>query len=98
MTRVRIVVREVGRKKPDYSLDFDLPEIPKIGSYISIRRPDTPEGYDDEDLIVRQVGGGWTIPRLEPSPAPTLKLEASERFWLNAIRRLALGRATVGVS
>jgi hypothetical protein len=54
MTRVTIVIREVGRLKPDYSVDFDLPEVPKPGSYISIRRPDKPEPYG-EDLIVRQV-------------------------------------------
>jgi hypothetical protein len=48
------VVREVCRLKPDYSLDFELPEVPKPGSYISIQRPDKPEPYG-EDLIVRQV-------------------------------------------
>jgi hypothetical protein len=54
MTRVTIVVREVGRLKPDYSLDFELPEVPKPGSYVSIQRPDKPEPYG-EDLIVQQV-------------------------------------------
>jgi hypothetical protein len=54
MVQVIIVVREVGRQKPDYSLKFELPEVPKVGSYISIRRPDTPEPYS-EDLIVREV-------------------------------------------
>jgi hypothetical protein len=54
MTRVVIVVREVGRLKPDYSLEFDLPEVPQPGSYISIQRPDQPEPYG-EDLIVQQV-------------------------------------------
>jgi hypothetical protein len=54
MTRVVIVVREVGRLKPDYSLEFNLPEVPQPGSYISIQRPDQPEPYG-EDLIVQQV-------------------------------------------
>jgi hypothetical protein len=54
MARVTIVIREVGHLKPDYLLDFDLPEVPKPGSYISIQRPDKPELYG-EDLIVRQV-------------------------------------------
>jgi hypothetical protein len=54
MTRVNIVIREFGSLKPDYSLDFDLPDVPKPGSYISIQRPDKPEPYG-EDLIVEQV-------------------------------------------
>lgn len=54
MTRVIIVVREVGKLNPDYSLDFDLPEVPRPGSYISINRPDNPEPYS-EDMIVEKV-------------------------------------------
>jgi hypothetical protein len=54
MTRVIIVVREVGRLKPDYSLDFDLPEVPKPGDYVSIYRPDKPEPYG-EDVIVEKI-------------------------------------------
>lgn len=54
MIRVTIVVREIGRLKPDYSLDFDLPEVPRSGDYISIQRPDKPEPFG-EDLIVRKV-------------------------------------------
>lgn len=54
MTKVIIVVREPGRKKPDYSLHFDLPYLPQIGSYISIHRPDKPEPYS-EDMIVKHV-------------------------------------------
>jgi hypothetical protein len=52
--RVTVVVREVSRLKPDYSLNFDLPAVPSPGSYISIQRPDKPEPYG-EDMIVRQV-------------------------------------------
>ena len=54
MVRVLITVREIGRLKPDYSLDFDLPEVPRSGDYISVQRPDKPEPYG-EDLIVRKV-------------------------------------------
>jgi len=54
MVRVIIVVREAGDIKPDYSLHFDLPEVPRIGSYISIQRPDKRKPFG-EDLIVRHV-------------------------------------------
>lgn len=54
MTKICLVVREVGRLKPEYSLEFDVPEIPQLGSYISIQRPDEPEPYG-EDMIVEQV-------------------------------------------
>ena len=54
MSRVVIVVREIGRLKPDYSLDFDLPEIPKPGSYNSIYRGTPPETHS-EDMVVEQV-------------------------------------------
>lgn len=54
MVRVIVVVRELGGLKPDYSLNFDLPEVPSIGSYISVQRPDKPEPFG-EDLIVRKI-------------------------------------------
>jgi len=40
MTRAFVVGREVGKLKPDYSLEFEFPEVPKVGDYISIHRPD----------------------------------------------------------
>jgi hypothetical protein len=49
-----IVVREVGRPEPDYSLDFDLPEVPRAGDHVFVQRPGTPEPYD-EQLIVQKV-------------------------------------------
>jgi len=55
MILVTVMVREAGSAKPDYSLKFDLPEIPRVGSYISVTRPDTPEPYSEEDLVVRLV-------------------------------------------
>ncbi len=51
--RVTLMVREVGRLKPDYSLKFDLPALPRPGDYISIFRPDAE--LHSEDVIVRQV-------------------------------------------
>jgi hypothetical protein len=54
MPKVTIVIRELGRAKPDYSLDFDLPELPRIGDYLSIHRPDKPEPFG-EDIIVRRI-------------------------------------------
>jgi hypothetical protein len=54
MTKVIIVVREPGKLKLDYSLEFDLPEIPRVGSYISIHRPDKPQPFG-EDVVVRKV-------------------------------------------
>ena len=64
MTRVIIVVRELGRTKPDYTLPFDLPEVPAVGSYISINRPDNPEPFS-EDVIVRKVW--WRLHHPETS-------------------------------
>ncbi len=54
MVRVIISVRELGGLKPEYSLEFGLPAVPAVGSYISIQRPDAPEPYG-EDLVVRHV-------------------------------------------
>lgn len=54
MPKVILIVREPGRLKPDYSLDMDLPEIPHVGSYISVQRPDNASPWG-EDMIVRAV-------------------------------------------
>lgn len=54
MPRIELVVREVGGAKPEYSLQFDVPEIPKVGDYVSVRRLDVREPLG-EDLIVRHV-------------------------------------------
>jgi hypothetical protein len=62
--RIIVIVREVGRLKPDYSLDFDVPAIPSPGDYLSIHRPDKPKPYG-EDLIVRQVW--WRLEHPETS-------------------------------
>lgn len=54
MVNVIVVIREVGRLKPEYSLTFELPEVPRVGDYISITRPDTPEPFS-EDVVVRKI-------------------------------------------
>lgn len=54
MVKITVVVREPGTFKPDFFLDFEVPEVPRIGDYISIRRLDQREPYG-EDVIVRQV-------------------------------------------
>jgi hypothetical protein len=53
MPRATVVIRELNRDKPDFSLDFDLPEVPKVGDYISIFRPDF--SLRSQDVIVRHV-------------------------------------------
>jgi hypothetical protein len=54
MFRVHVVVRETGGLTPEYALDFDIPTLPRVGTYLSVQRPDAPAGLT-EDLIVRQV-------------------------------------------
>jgi hypothetical protein len=70
VTKVRIMVREVGELKPEYSLDFDLPEIPSPGSYISIQRPNA-FGDHGEDLIVDQV---WWRLQLDEAGIGSIKM------------------------
>jgi hypothetical protein len=56
MVRVILAVREPGVRKPDFYVPFDLPEVPRVGDYISIFRPYS-EAYSahSEDLVVRHV-------------------------------------------
>lgn len=65
MVKAIIVIRELGQLKVDYSLEFDLPELPRVGDYISIHRPDTP-GVFSEDIVVRAVW--WRLEHPETSP------------------------------
>jgi hypothetical protein len=53
MVAVIVVVREIDRTKPEYSLHFELPELPRIGDYISVYRPDSQ--FHTEDLVVRHI-------------------------------------------
>lgn len=77
MPRVIISIRELGRQKPDYSLEFDLPEVPAVGSYISIFRPDSTHS---EDVIVRQVWWQLRHPELRSS------YDASEEAKIGNVR------------
>lgn len=51
--RITLVVRELGKHSIDHSMEFDLPEIPKVGDYISVFSPDSPGR--SKDIIVRHV-------------------------------------------
>lgn len=61
-----VIARELGKLKPDYSLQFELPEVPQVGSYISICRPDKPAPFG-EDMIVRQIWWRLSTPVTESS-------------------------------
>ncbi|MCI4678293.1 hypothetical protein K9U39_07890 [Rhodoblastus acidophilus] len=54
MVKAKVVVRDLDRSKPFHELDFELPEIPAIGSYLSIRRPDAAPPFG-EDFVVHAV-------------------------------------------
>jgi len=64
MIEAIVVVREAGKTKPDYSLHFAFPVLPREGDYISISRPDTPEPWS-EDAVVRKVW--WRLSHPETS-------------------------------
>lgn len=69
MFRVHVVVRETGGLTPEYAMDFDLPMLPRVGTYLSVQRPDDPSGMT-EDLVVRQVWWRMRHPdRHQPRPA-----------------------------
>jgi hypothetical protein len=71
--RVRLYVCEPGERKPDFSLAFNLPEVPRPGDYISVYREDK-ETPHTEDLIVRHIW--WN---LETTEARTSTSEDEER-------------------
>lgn len=54
MAEFIVCVREPGSLEIDYALNFEAPELPRIGDYISIQRPDKPAPFG-EDMIVRAV-------------------------------------------
>jgi hypothetical protein len=62
MVRVTIYVRQPGDQNPDFSLVFDLPEMPRPGDYISIHRDDK-ETPHTEDLVVQHVW--WNLETTE---------------------------------
>ena len=53
---VRLVFVPPGGGEADYSLDFDLPAIPRPGDYITVMRPNQ---SGTEDFIVRRTW--WTL-------------------------------------
>jgi hypothetical protein len=53
MVTVILVIREPGALTPAYQLEFNLPEVPTVGSYISIQRLDS--RLAGEDVVVRAV-------------------------------------------
>jgi hypothetical protein len=60
--KVNFAFVPVGGGKPAYFLDFDLPEVPRIGDAISIRRhrnQTRPEDIGTEDYVVKHVQ--WTL-------------------------------------
>ncbi len=69
MFRVHVIVREAGGLKPEYGLDFDLPELPRVGSYISVQQSGDRSGKT-EDLIVRQVWWRVAHPDRDAPRAP----------------------------
>jgi len=55
MTQIIVVVREPDSTELSFSLEFEVPEVPRQGDYISIRRHlDTREPFG-EDVVVRRV-------------------------------------------
>jgi hypothetical protein len=81
MVQVLVIVREVGRMKPDYSLGFDLPALPRVGDYISIQRPNKPKPYG-EDLIVRQVWWRLNHPETAGFSAGQPKVGSVEEIYV----------------
>lgn len=81
MLKITVVIREVGRVSPDYSLEFELPVLPRVGDYISIQRPDKPEPYG-EDLIVRQVWWRLNHPETEGYGSSTPKLGSVTEIYV----------------
>jgi hypothetical protein len=54
MVKVIVVVRKPAKLKPDRSLEFELPEVPSIGGYISIHGPDKTQPFG-EDVVVHRI-------------------------------------------
>jgi len=54
MIRIELCVREPGKKEIDFSLPFNVPELPKLGDYISVHRANQGTPHT-EDVVVRHV-------------------------------------------
>jgi hypothetical protein len=75
MVKITLMVRELGGLKPDFSLEFELPEAPAVGSYISIQRPEHKAEWG-EDVIVRKIWWRLTHPETAAVVSPPLKVGA----------------------
>jgi len=68
--KVTIVVRKLGVAEPEYALPFELPEVPRVDSYISIYCPAAPGTNgrlrSSDDLVVRHVW--WELQHLTDDP------------------------------
>lgn len=62
MFRVTIVIRGLGSQAADCCLDFDLPEVPRVGSYITLKRPGK---SDVEGVQVRRVWWRMKQPEID---------------------------------
>ena len=54
MIKFTVVVRNVSSVYPDHFMDFEAPELPREGEYISIHRPDIPPPCT-QDMVVKKV-------------------------------------------
>jgi hypothetical protein len=79
MVKIVLAVRELGRLDPEVRLDFELPEVPAVGSYISIQRPEH-EAEWGEDVVVRKVW--WRLKH------PETAAKASDPPKFGAVREI----------
>ena len=54
MVEICLVVREVGKLSVEFSLHFEVPEVPRVGEYVSIETHDIRPPYS-MDVVVRKV-------------------------------------------
>src|ERR1700738_632888 len=58
--RVKLVCVPPGGGEAEYSLDFEMPALPRAGDYISVLRPDQ---NGTEDFIVRRARWVFEFPK-----------------------------------
>ena len=71
--KVTLVFVPPGGGETDYSLDFDLPAVPRTGDYICIRRPGGEVGQ--EEFIVRRSWWSLVYPVSGDSSRSIVKLK-----------------------
>lgn len=77
---VTLVFVPPGGGEADYSLKFELPNVPRPGDYVSIMRPTAP---GTEDFIVRRTW--WHLDY--PESPDVLIGEAGDAYW-GSVRQL----------